>query len=59
MRYLIKYHCATFRDIEESEKNLSEITEELRTGWVHIGNKVINASMIEQIVEVNEEEKDE
>lgn len=56
MKIMISYHLATFRDIEETEKTLPEIAEELRTGWVHLGNKVINASMVEKIVEVNEEE---
>lgn len=51
----ISYKCATFKDVVESDKPLFRLAEELARGWIVFGDRIINASMIEQIVEVKEE----
>lgn len=50
----ISYKCATFKDVVESDKPLFRLAEELARGWIVFGDRIINASMIEQIVEVKE-----
>ena len=51
----ISYKCATFKDVVESDKPLFRLAEELARGWLVLPDRIINASMIEQIVEVKEE----
>jgi hypothetical protein len=51
----ISYKCATFKDTVESDKPLFRLAEELARGWIVFGDRIINASMIEQIVEIKEE----
>jgi hypothetical protein len=51
----ISYKCATFKDVVESDKPLFRLAEELVRGWIVFGDRIINASMIEQIVEIKEE----
>ncbi len=51
----ISYKCATFKDVVESDKPLFVLAAELARGWIVFGDRIINASMIEQIVEVKEE----
>jgi hypothetical protein len=53
----ISYKCATFKDVVESDKPLFRLAEELARGWLVLPDRIINASMIEQIVEVKENAK--
>jgi hypothetical protein len=40
--------------VVESDKPLFRLAEELARGWLVLPDRIINASMIEQIVEVKE-----
>lgn len=53
--YEIKFLGCIVREQVESTMSIEEIAIQLPSGWLTIGGKVINASMIESIVEVNKE----
>lgn len=53
--YEIKFLGCIVRERVESTMSLEEIAAQLPCGWLPIGGKIINASMIESIVEVNKE----
>lgn len=53
--YEIKFLGCIVREQVESMMSIEEIATQLPSGWLTIGGKIINASMIESIVEVNKE----
>lgn len=54
--YEIKFLGCIVREQVESTMSIEEIATQLPSGWLTIGGKIINASMIESIVEVNKED---
>ena len=53
--YEIKFLGCIARERIESTLTFEEIAAQLASGWLVIGEKVINASIIEAVVEVKEE----
>ena len=53
--YEIKFLGCIARERIESTLTFEDIAAQLASGWLIIGEKVINASIIEAVVEVKEE----
>lgn len=52
--YEIKFLGCIARERVESTLTFEEIATQLANGWLTIGEKIINASIIEAVVEVKE-----
>lgn len=54
----IKFIASNIRERVESDLTSVEIATQLATGWLIIGDMVLNASIIEAVVEVEENSKE-
>lgn len=54
----IKFIASNIRERVESDLTFDEIATQLANGWLIIGGMVLNASMIEAVIEVEENQKE-
>lgn len=54
----IKFIASNIRERVESDLTFDEIATQLANGWLIIGGMVLNASMIEAVFEVEENQKE-
>ena len=54
----IKFIASNIRERVESDLTFDEIATQLANGWLIIGGMVLNASIIEAVVEVKENQKE-
>ena len=55
--YEIRFLGCIARERIESTLSLEDIAAQLASGWLIIGEKIINAAIVEAVVEVKEESK--
>lgn len=58
-KYEIRFRGCIARETVETMLTPAEIRNQLLDGWLNIGNMVINASMVEAVIEVGQEEESE
>lgn len=54
----IKFIASNLRERVESDLTFDEIATQLANGWLIIGGMVLNASIIEAVIEVEENQKE-
>lgn len=54
----IKFIASNIRERVESDLTFDEIATQLANGWLIIGGMVLNASIIEAVIEVEENQKE-
>ena len=54
----IKFIASNIRERVESDLTFDEIATQLANGWLIIGGMVLNASIIEAVIEVEENSKE-
>lgn len=54
----IKFIASNIRERVESDLTFDEIATQLANGWLIIGGMVLNASIIEAVIEVGENQKE-
>lgn len=54
----IKFIASIIRERVESDLTFDEIATQLANGWLVIGGMVLNASIIEAVIEVEENSKE-
>lgn len=54
----IKFIASNIRERVESDLTFDEIATQLTNGWLIIGGMVLNASIIEAVIEVEENQKE-
>lgn len=54
----IKFIASNIRERVESDLTFDEIAPQLANGWLIIGGMVLNASIIEAVIEVEENQKE-
>ncbi len=54
----IRFIASNIRERVESDLTFDEIATQLANGWLIIGGMVLNASIIEAVIEVKENQKE-